>query len=80
MVEIDKGVPRPEKAVKVRRLRYLKLPTKRMDVGDSYFVPGVSAMGLQNAARHARVELGYKFDAYTVVEGGVWGARIWRIE
>jgi hypothetical protein len=47
-----------------------------MEVGDSFFSPGSSVIGIHGCARRHRP---MKFTCRSVVENGVAGIRVWRI-
>lgn len=82
MIEIDKGVPIPEK-IQGPRLRY---PFNYMEVGDSFFVPlnGRKAANVMSSisgsARSGRAASagGRRFTSRRVTENGVPGIRCWR--
>lgn len=65
-IEIEKGISAPS-----QRGKY---PFTAMEVGDSFFVPGVTTSKLVNAAQAHRSN-GRKYTTRT--ENG--GARVWRI-
>ncbi len=74
--EIEKGIP------VVSRYKY---PLNEMEVGDSFFVPcpdRVEKCRVQSiiggTARQSR-RPDHKFTTRTVLVGGVYGLRIWRI-
>ena len=70
MYQIDKGVPTPGKEI--------KYPFARMDVGDSFFIPGGNSSsrgGIYQSARNA----GVKVSMRQVEESGVKGVRVWRV-
>ena len=69
-IEINKGLPTP-------RGRRSKYPFREMDIGDSFFAPGSSVIGIHGCARRHRP---MRFTCRTVVENGVGGIRVWRIE
>jgi hypothetical protein len=68
-IEITKGLPTP-------RGRKSKYPFRDMEVGDSFFAPGSSVIGIHGCARRHRP---MKFTCRSVVENGVAGIRVWRI-
>lgn len=71
MFKIDKGVPVPRKET--------TYPFPRMEVGDSFFIPGgtnASRSGVYNCAKN----LGMKAKLRQTTEDGVDGVRVWRIE
>lgn len=68
-IEITKGVPAP-------RGRKSKYPFREMEIGDSFFAPGSSVIGIHGCARRHRP---MKFTCRSVVENGIAGIRVWRI-
>lgn len=77
MIEINKGVPMP--AIAGGRKIY---PFGAMEIGESFFVPGVKSKKVSAAAgayqgRHGNLK---KFSTRTVTENGVLGVRCWRVE
>jgi hypothetical protein len=72
LIKIDKGIPAPVGGIGPKR----KYPFAEMEVGDSFFVPGISSREISNVACHA---LGKgRYNTQTLVENGVRGARVWR--
>ena len=75
--QVEKNVPLPMPGERASA----KYPWRQMDVGDSFFVPGVKASKLTNASTsfvhwaRKRENITMQFAARTV-EGG---ARIWRV-
>lgn len=69
VIEITKGMPTP-------RGRRSKYPFRDMEVGDSFFAPGSSVIGIHGCARRHRP---MKFTCRSMVENGVAGIRVWRI-
>lgn len=69
-ISITKGMPAP-------RGRRAKYPFRDMEIGDSFFAPGSSVIGIHGCARRHRP---MRFTCRTVVEDGVAGIRVWRIE
>lgn len=69
VIEINKGLPTP-------RGRKTKYPFREMEVGDSFFAPGSSVIGIHGCARRHRP---MKFTCRSMVENGVAGIRVWRI-
>ncbi len=71
--KIDKGIELPPERVKN------SYPWKELSIGDSFFVPNMRSgarQGLQSiSARH-----GIRIAVRSVVENGVKGVRVWRIE
>lgn len=51
-----------------------------MGVGDSLFIPGLRITSVQSSLAYAKWKLGFKFTSRTVVDDGVKGVRVWRIE
>ncbi|MFO1130747.1 MAG: hypothetical protein U1E16_01835 [Hyphomicrobiales bacterium] len=68
-IEITKGLPTPQRG----RSKY---PFRDMELGDSFFAPGASVIGLHGCARRHRP---MRFTCRTLVENGVAGVRVWRI-
>ena len=56
--------------------RPAKWPLRRMDVGESIFIPGVNANRVCKRLSNFKP---LRFKTRTVVSGGVMGARVWRI-
>lgn len=71
--KIDKGIPLPSSYAGGQG----RFPFADMQVGDSFFVTQVSMSRLLLAARKFRP---MRVTARTVVENGVRGVRVWRIE
>ena len=69
VIEITKGLPTP-------RGRKSKYPFREMEVGDSFFSPRSSVIGIHGCARRHRP---MKFTCRSVVENSVAGIRVWRI-
>jgi len=69
-IEITKGMPTP-------RGRRAKYPFRDMEIGDSFFAAGSSVIGIHGCARRHRP---MRFTCRSVVEDGVAGIRVWRIE
>jgi len=69
-IEITKGLPTPHRG----RTKY---PFRDMELGDSFFAPGASVIGLHGCARRHRP---MRFTCRTLVENGVAGGRGWRIK
>jgi len=72
MFAIEKAVPPPASFGRGAKPKY---PFARLEVGDSFFVPGMRARALSNAAQWHTQKTGAKFQCVTV-DGG---ARCWRI-
>lgn len=70
--QIDKGVPVPTD-------NYFRYPFRRMEVGDSFFVPFVPKRVQSAAAYFTRRNPQYRFCTRTVKEKGVNGVRCWRV-
>ena len=69
VIQICKGVPTPTG----RRSKY---PFRDMEIGDSFFSPGSSVIGIHGCARRHRPK---RFTCRSVDEDGVAGIRVWRI-
>ena len=74
MFKIEKNFPIPESGVG----RPVKYPFGIMDVGDSFFVPKPNR--ISSAASHFGKRNNKKFRSLPVVEDGIEGTRVWRIE
>ena len=74
-IKIDKGIPLPKTQ---SRGRFAGVP--EMEVGDSIFVPGVSASASGHASQFSRQYKPKKFKSYRWSEDGVDGYRIWRVK
>jgi hypothetical protein len=72
MFEIEKNIPAPEHTGGGARPKY---PFAKMEIGDSFFAPKMSARALSNSAQWHANKTGKKFTCNTV-EGG---ARCWRV-
>ena len=68
-IEITKGLPTPHRG----RTKY---PFRDMELGDSFFAPGSSVIGIHGCARRHRP---MRFTCRSVVENGIAGIRVWRI-
>lgn len=68
-IAITKGLPAP-------RGRKSKYPFRDMELGDSFFAPGSSVIGIHGCARRHRP---MRFTCRSVVENGIAGIRVWRI-
>jgi len=68
-IAITKGLPAP-------RGRRAKYPFRDMEIGDSFFSPKSSVIGIHGCARRHRP---MRFTCRSVVEDGVAGIRVWRI-
>lgn len=73
-IQIDKNVP----LTTHRRGRARKYPFSSMEVGDSFFVPGKSTLGISGSVSQARKAFGGSYATRTVTENGVSGVRVWR--
>ncbi len=67
-IGITKGLPTPHRG----RSKY---PFRDMELGDSFFSPGGSVIGLHGCARRHRP---MRFTCRSIVENGVPGVRVWR--
>lgn len=75
MFEIEKNLPLPERQ-RGTPGRNAKYPFAKLEVGDSFFIPGIKVQSASRNANYHSMRLGRKFVCRTV-DGGV---RIWRIE
>lgn len=72
MIKIDKAVPLPP----VNTGKNVKYPLRYMEVGDSFFVEGVTVSKLSGTLPPHKPK---KFSTRSVTEGGVDGVRVWRV-
>lgn len=72
--KIDKGVPLPET---YQRGKY---PFREMGVGDSFFVAAAKRSQITSTVSYAGRRQGKRFITRAVIENGVKGTRVWRIE
>lgn len=70
---ISSGIPIPRKR-KPRKA----FPFDRLEIGDSFFVPGELPKTMSAARYAAQVETGHVFATRTVVEQETGGVRVWR--
>lgn len=77
MIKIEKNVPLPLGAGAGGSNK--KYPIEEMQVGDSFFAPGVTTANISGAFMKAKSQ-GKKFCTRTVTEGGIAGCRVWRKE
>ena len=68
-IKIDKGIPMPTRSTE-------KYPFEKMEVGDSFFVPGLGIRSVSTRVEDESRKSGRKFKSRSV-EGGV---RVWRIK
>jgi hypothetical protein len=69
MIKVEKNVPlAPDARGKAM------YPWHEMEVGDSFFVPGKTAVQMSSSARNVSLRLGKKFSCRTTPEG----VRVWR--
>ena len=73
-IKIDTDVPMPE-----LRRKYPKFPVMEMEVGASFFAPGLRSSGFGAWLLDAR-KTGRKFTTRNATENGVDGVRVWRFE
>ena len=71
MYEVEDGIPMPEL---VRKSNEPKYPWRLMGVGQSFFIPEITAGRLWSQIAQAKKRTGYTFTARNV-DGGV---RVWR--
>ena len=69
MYEIEKGVPMPPSKT--------LYPFAQMEIGDSFFVPNKTTSSFSGTIANRRPK---KFKSSAVMEKGVKGVRVWRIE
>jgi hypothetical protein len=73
-MKIDKNIPMP-----IARNPYIKLPFDQMQIGDSFFTE-MSKFVLRNRMSIASMKFNMRFTGRTVIEDGVQGIRVWRVE
>jgi hypothetical protein len=57
-----------------------KYPWFELNVGESFFAPVTGNNNLSGARKHAEERTGRKFRRRRVVENGITGLRVWRVE
>src|SRR5690606_14294925 len=72
LFKVEKGIPVPP----VKQGPYSRYPWLQMEVGDSFFVPGVEYSAFKQQPSNAGRRYGRKY-ASRSVDGGV---RVWRVE
>ena len=72
--EIDRAIPIPPPS---RGPGAVKYPWAVMEVGDSFFVPGITKDNIYSSIKNASRD-GRSFVARRVTENGVRGLRVWR--
>ena len=77
MIKIDKDIPIAAHPPKTKVSKY---PWPDMEVGDSFFLPGIKTADFSGAAHSAGLRTGKKFSLRSVTEDGVEGARCWRVK
>jgi len=70
---IEKGIELPDKRCMGRPDQY---PWKKMEIGDSFYIPGKTGKGFSSAVYGAAKRNGIKMSIRTVAGG----LRIWRVE
>ena len=75
LYKIDSNVPMPAPRAKER-----KYPLDSLDVGQSFFVPGVEMASVSGSISKGARQMKIKCQCRAVVEGGVSGVRVWRVE
>ena len=76
MIKIDKGKPI---AAHPKKAKVSKYPWPDMEVGDSFFLPGMNVAAFSGSAHTAGRRTGKKFSLRTLTEDGVKGVRCWRV-
>jgi hypothetical protein len=71
--EIEDGVPMPKAQLPGCPPKY---PFDTMEIGQSFFAPGMKVKKVGNAARHYKPK---RFRCRSVIENGIRGTRCWRI-
>lgn len=74
MIEIEKGVPLPDKHVR------WKYPFVDMAVGDSFFVPNKDTSQVSAMCKRAAARSGGRFTSAKAEKDGRSGVRVWRME
>lgn len=74
-IKIDKKIPAPRRRI----AGWHKYPFPDMKPGDSFFAPEANVSSLMTTANYHKKN-GQKYTARAVVEKGIPGARIWRVE
>lgn len=80
-IKVESGIPMP-----AHNSRQGKYPWRAMAVGDSFFVPigghhGVnSAASISHGVSYMRKRYSLHFLYRTVIEDGIKGVRVWRVE
>jgi hypothetical protein len=77
-MQIQSDIPAPP--FRRANLAYRYYPWSGMAVGDSFFEPEITITSLSSAATRAGQRLGVRFTCRTVVESGLSGVRVWRVE
>jgi len=72
--EIESGIPIPE-----RKKRQSKYPFSRLEVGDSFFVPGKTAVKFAGTAYLTSKKAGVRCRVWDDEKDGVTGVRVGRI-
>lgn len=72
--EIESGIPIPE-----RKKRQSKYPFSRLEVGDSFFVPGKTALNFARMAYANSKKAGIRCRVWDDEKDGVTGVRVGRI-
>lgn len=75
-IKIDRDVPVPEFVDR----RPNKYPWREMEVGDSIFIPSMTAPRIGGTLHPFQRRSGRRFTCRTCTENGVDGVRVWRIE
>lgn len=71
MIEIEKGIPMPERSKTGRKGKY---PFSEMEVGDSFFLDDKTQKSVASTVTSARKKFGFTFAA----RDEDTGVRIWR--
>lgn len=75
-IPVQSGIPIPEAS----RTRASIYPWATMGDGDSFFLPGKSKKSFTSTAAAAAKRHGFRTRVAEVVEDGVSGCRVWRVE
>ena len=80
-MKVDKDVPTPAVARGSGIGRVPKYPFRDMELGDSMFAAGEDGVRMWGSARtHSYRHKPFRVVARMVVENGVKGVRVWRVE
>lgn len=75
-IRIDKGIPIPQKAQAGKRITFHVEWARRCEVGDSFYIPGISVMQGTDKIQYWTEATGFRF----VVRAWENGVRFWRVK